>query len=512
MPKKTNRSQLIARNTLYLYLRMFLLMAVTLYTSRVILQTLGFEDFGIYNVVGTVVTFLSFLQAALRFATFRHITFELGLENKKRLRTIYSMAINSHLILAIIIFVLMEIGGVWFLNNKMVIPNDRVYAANWTYQISLLSFFIGIFRTPFDSNIIAHEKMDFFAMTSILEAFLKLSVAYMLTILPYDKLISYSFLLLIISLSLFIWYFLYCKINFKDCTYIKCWDKQVLIKFVNYSGWSLLVDAATITRTQSIIIFFNLFLGVIANAALGIANQVVAALYVFVKNFTQAYKPQIIKSWAAEDFNYFMKIIFSSSKLSYYLLLWVSIPIIINITFVLHIWLGNFPSSAPVFVLTIILYYLIDAQQAPLVAAVHATGNLKFHQIMIASITIIMIPIAYLMLYFGYSGAMVLVANFIINLISAITRIIYMRHLIKLNLKDYCHRVVLPILLVTSTSFPIPIYISQKLETSWRNVIIETILSLVITAFSCYFIGLNEKEKGMLKSIPIVKKLSRSSS
>ena len=197
MPGKTNKSQLIARNTLYLYMRMFLLMAVTLYTSRVILRALGFEDFGIYNVVGTVVTFLSFFQAALRFATFRYITFELGLENKERLRTIYSMAINSHLILAILIFILMEIGGVWFLNNKMVIPDDRLYAANWTYQISLLSFFIGICRTPFDSNIIAHEKMDFFAITSIIEALLKLSVAYMLTILPFDKLITYSFLLLI---------------------------------------------------------------------------------------------------------------------------------------------------------------------------------------------------------------------------------------------------------------------------------------------------------------------------
>lgn len=499
----------IAKNTGFLYLRMIVVMLVSLYTSRIILRTLGFEDFGIYNVVGSVVTFLSFFQAALRNATFRYLTFEMGAGNIDKISKVFSMSINTHLILAIILFVLMEIGGVWLINNKLVITEDRLIAANWAYQFSLLTFCITIIRTPYDSCIIAYEKMDFYALTSIVEVALKLLIVYLLIIVPFDKLIVYAILLTMVTVLLSLWYVVYCKRKFPDCKYIKYWDKDMLKQFTSYSGWSLLVNGATITRTQCISIFFNLFLGVLANAALGIANQVVSSLNMFVTNFTQAFRPQIIKSWAAKDYDYFMKLIFSSSKMAYFLLLIISIPIVVNIDFVLKVWLGEYPPMAPVFIETIILYYLIDAFQEPLITSVHATGNLKYHQIMIATIVFMVIPVSYILLRVGCPGSYVLIANALANVVCAVGRTLYMRRLINLNVAEYLKKVVVPVLAVTLLSLPLPLYMSQRLYESWLNVILICGVSVILTGLSCYFVGLSNSEREILKSIQFVKKVLR---
>lgn len=481
-------------------------MLVSLYTSRVILRTLGFEDFGIYNVVGSVVTFLSFFQAALRNATFRYLTFEMGAGNIDGIPKVFSMSINTHLILAAILFVLMEIGGIWLINNKLVIVEDRLNAANWAYQFSLITFCITIVRTPYDSSIIAHEKMDFYALTSIVEVVLKLLVVYILVIIPYDKLIIYAFLLSFVTLLLSLWYIVYCKRKFSDSIYIKYWDKEMLKRFTSYSGWSLLVNGATITRTHCISIFFNLFLGILANAALGIANQVVSSLNMFVTNFTQAFRPQIIKSWAAKDFDYFMKLIFSTSKLSYFLLLLISIPIVVNIDFVLKVWLVEYPPMAPIFIETIILYYLIDALQEPLVTSVHATGNLKYHQIMIAFIVFLVIPIAYYLLYLGFPGSYVLIFNAFSNILCAVGRTLYMRYLIKLDVGLYLKKVIIPVVIVTLISLPLPMYISRCIAQTWLNVIIICGVSIINTGIACYLVGLNSGERELLKTMPIVNK------
>ena len=502
-----SKAQQIARNTGFLYFRMILVMVVTLYTSRVILRTLGFEDFGIYNVVGSIVTFLSFFQAALRNATFRYLAYELGRDNQERMQQIYSMAINTHLLLAIILFTLMEIGGILFLNNKLVIADDRLFAANWAYQFSLLTFCIGIIRTPFESNIIAHERMDFYALTSIVEVILKLVIVYVLVVVLYDKLIVYAALTMLVTFLLSVWYCIYCKNHFPNCRYKKYWDWTIFSEFACYSGWSLLVNGATITRTQCINIFFNMFLGVLANAAMGIANQVVGALNMFVTNFTQAFKPQIIKSWAAKDFDYFMKVVFSTSKITYFLLLWITIPVAVNIDYFLHVWLGKYPPMAPVFVLTILIYYLIDALQEPLVVSVHATGNLKFHQIMISMIVILIIPVAWLMLKAGCSGKNVLLMNAFANGLCAVCRVIYMRHLICLDVYSYFKKVLCPVMVVSMFAVPIPFYIARSQDPTWTNVIFTTIFSFVLTMSLCFLIGLDREEKKIIYSIPLINRM-----
>ena len=502
-------TKVVAKNTGYLYLRMILVMGVSLFTSRVILRTLGFEDFGIYNVIGSVVVFLSFFQAALRNATFRYLTYNLGEGNTERLKRVYSMAINTHLLLAIILLFVMEIGGIWFLNNKLNIAEDRMQAANWVYQFSLIQFCVSIIRTPFESNILAHEKMDFYAVTSIMDVVLKLIIVYLLTIIPADKLIVYSLLMLVVALILALWYILYCNRFFSDTKYIRYWDKGMFNQFASYSGWSLLVNGACITRSQCISIFFNLFMGVLANAALGIANQVISALNLFVTNFTQAFKPQLIKSWASKDYDYFMKLIFSTSKISFYLLLLISVPVVVNIDFALRVWLGDYPSMAPIYIESIIFYYLVDALQEPLVCSVHATGNLKFHQIMVSSIVFLFIPVSYLMLKMGCSGESVLIANFITNLICAFGRTIYMRKLINLDVKLYLKKVVVPIVVITCLAMPIPLGIKYYLHESWTNVIINCTLSVSLICTLCFTIGLNKSEKQLVYSIPVLKKILR---
>lgn len=499
----------VAKNTGYLYLRMILVMGVSLFTSRVILRTLGFEDFGIYNVVGSVVVFLSFLQAALRNASFRYLTYELGTGNEVSMRRVYSMAINSHALLALILLVIMEVGGVWFLNNKLNIAGDRLIAANWVYQFSLIVFCLTIIRTPYESNILAHEKMDFYAVTSIVEVVLKLLVVYMLTLLPLDKLITYSFLLMLVALILTGWYMLYCKQKFQDTQYERCWDKGVLKQFVGYSGWSLLVNGACITRSQCISIFFNMFMGVLANAALGIANQVISVLNTFVTNFTQAFKPQLIKSWASQEYDYFMKLIYSTSKISYFLLLLISVPVVVNIDFALKVWLGDYPPMAAVYVESIILYYLVDALQEPLVSSVHATGNLKFHQIMVSIIVFAFIPVSYIMLKLGCSGETVLVANAVTNIICAVGRTIYMRRLINLDLGLYFKKVICPTCIVTILSLPIPLIMKYYMVETWGSVILNSVVSVAILCVLCLIIGLDKSEKQLLYSIPLVKKILR---
>ena len=502
-----NKSKQVAKNTIYLYIRMILVMAVSLYTSRVVLQVLGIEDFGIYNVVGSVVVFLSFLQAALRNATFRYFTYDLGAGNTDSLGKTYSMAINTHMLMALVLFLLMEIGGIWFINCKMNVVPERLYAANWAFQFSLLTFCISVIRTPFESNILAHERMDFYAITSVAEVFLRLGIVYLLLVIPLDKLIVYGGLTMLVYFSLFLFYVIFCHYIFKEIRYTKYWDIRILRQFASYSGWSLLVNAACITRSQCINIFFNLFLGVLANAAMGIANQVVGALNTFVTNFTQAFRPQLIMSWASKEYDYFMRVIFSTSKMAYFLLLIISIPVACNIKFWLKIWLGEYPEMAQIYIISIILYYLIDAIQEPLVTSVHATGRLKYHQIMISTLVFLFIPISYFMLKFGVAGEWVLISNALLNLTCATARTLYMRNLINLDLHAYFSKVVLPVICVTVISLPLPIYLTRVFEANWTNAILQTLLSMAITTVLCFFVGLSKSERNMVYSFPIVKKI-----
>lgn len=501
------RSKTLAKNTLYLYIRMIFVLFVNLYASRIILRVLGVDDFGIFNLVGSVVVFLGFFQSALTNATYRFLAYELGAKNYDRLSLVYSMAINCHVLLALLLWAIMEIGGVWFINNKLVIPEGRLVAANWLYQFSLLTFVLSIIRTPYNSNIIAHEKMDFYAIISIIEAILKLIILYVLSISPFDKLISYGFLLSVVSALILIFYIFYCKYRIQDTTYYKCWDLTLLKKFATYSGWSLFVNTADMTTSQCISVFFNWFVGIIANAAIGVMNQVNAGLNLFVNNFSQAFNPQLIKSYAAKEYDYFMQLIFSTSKISYILYLIVALPISLNIHYVLTLWLGEYPDLSPDFILATLLYYLVDSMQSPLFNAVHATGNIKYHHIIVGTLKLLAIPCMYMVLRIGYSGVEALLIWSVSNVIVAIARTIYMHHLINLDLKKYLTKVVLPLIALTCFLYPIEYLLVSSIEMPFLSLFVSVISSAILILFFSIIFIFDNKERELLFSLPILNKL-----
>lgn len=500
-------SQRVAKNTGFLFIRSVVILLVTLYTSRVVLKVLGFEDFGLYNVVGSVVVFFSFIQGTLSGVTSRHITYELGSGTEDSIKKMYSMAINAHILLAIILFFIMEVGGVWFLNTKLNIAPSRLYAANWTYQISLITFCLKMIQTPLESNIIAHERMNFYAYVSIGEVVLKLLMLYLLVISPFDKLISYSFLWSFITFVTFIVKIFYCRKVFPDCTYIRYWDKSILLRFIKYAGWSSLVTPIDVATQQCRSIFFNLFFGVVANAALGVANQVTGQVTNLVNTFTQAFNPQIIKSYAAGQYDYFKKLLFTTSKMSYFLMLFICIPVIANADFVLGIWLGDYPTDAPSFIVSILCFALIDSCQAPFWSAVHATGKLKVHQIAMGSIKAMAIPGMYISLKLGASALFAMYVIVICNFICAVTRTIHVSHLVGFSLKKYISQVIFKIIIITALTMPLPLYIVHVFGQNILGFLVSCTVSVISVSLLVFFVGLNSDERRLLLSLPVISKV-----
>lgn len=502
MESNKTRSRLIAKNTLYMFFRMLLVAVVSFYTSRVVLNILGIDDYGIYNVVGSVVVFLSFFKNALNNATYRYLTYGIGRNDSNQLKKLFAMCFNVHCILSIIILVILEFAGLWFLNHKLNIPLERLYATNCVFQFSLFTFCIEILRTPLESTIIAHEHMSFYAVTSIVEVFLKLGVVVLLLIIPLDKLILYACLLSGVAVVMFLWYTLYCRSHFHETRYEYYWSTSTFKELLSYSGWSVLVNAADVSVAQCINIFLNIFYGVVANASMGIANQVNALIGQFLNSFTASFKPQIIKSYATGEQQYFMKLLFSTSKLSYFLMFIIAFPIMINIDYILQIWLVKPPEMAGIFLQCIVFYSLFDSFSSPLWTAVHATGNLKTHQILISIIKIVNVPLGYLLLLKGMPAYSILILYALLNGLCAIVRIIYLRYLIGLDIKKYFGEVVLRMSIVTLCSIIIPLTTIYIIEfEGLPRLILTTIVFMTIYVPCVYFVGLNSTEKLLVRQM-----------
>ena len=495
-----SNSQRLAKNSVFLFVRMIIVLLVGVYTSRVVLNVLGFENYGIYSVVGSVVVFLSFLKMALTNATYRYLTFEMASEDKRRLKEVYTMAINSHLILALVLFVLLEMGGVYFINTNLNIDSSRIYAANWVFQFSLLSFCLNVIQTPFSSNVIAHEKMDFYAVISILDSVFKLLVAYLLLFISEDRLINYGILMFIESTIIFIFYIIYCHYKFVDCKYLYFWDGKLIKEFTSYSGWSLIVNSADVTANQCMSIFINLFFW-------GIAQGVSGQLANFSSTFTQAFSPQIIKSYASNNMSYFMKIIFSSSKISYFMFLSVALPITANIEYILHLWLGDYPAMTPIFLRVIILYWLFESTQYAFLTAVHATGRIKKHQIMMSSLKFSAIPVMYIFLWMGYDAYWVLIVWVSFTLVWCSVRTIYMHFLIDLPLKDYFQKCLSRMILITTIIGPIPFIIEKHIGSNLLSFMMSIFVGTILLISLVWVLGFTKDERTFIMNLPIVTKI-----
>ncbi len=495
MPQTSQNNKRIAKNTLLLYVRMLFMMAVNLYTSRVVLNALGVEDFGIYNVVGGVVAMFSVISGSLSAAISRFITYELGKGNNDRLNKIFSASVTIQLLLSLIIVILVESIGVWFLNVKMSIPTDRMLAANWVLQFSIATFVINLVSVPYNAAIIAHERMSAFAYISILEALGKLAIAYLIVVSPMDRLIFYALLMCSVAVIVRAVYGYYCKRHFAECTYHFHWDREILKKMFGFAGWNFIGASSAVLRDQGGNIIINLFAGPAVNAARGIAGQVNNAVTGFVSNFMTALNPQITKSYASGDREYMMTLIYQGARLSFYMLLLLSLPILANTHYILSLWLKTVPEHSVLFVQLTLIFAMSESISNPLVTAMLATGNIRNYQIVVGGLQIMNLPISYVLLRMGYIPETVLIVAICISQCCLAARLYMLRGMIGLSSKTYLKRVYLNIIVVTAVAASIPFAISTNMRASFLSFVTVSAIALCCSALSIFYVGCNKRER-----------------
>lgn len=486
----------IAKNTLLLYVRMLFTMAVSLFTSRVILNTLGVEDYGINNVVGGIVTMFSVLSGSLSASISRFITFELGKGNLQRLKTVFSTGVNIQLGMSLLVVILAEAVGIWFLNTKMNIPVERLNAANWVFQCAILTFVLNLLSVPYNAAIIAHEKMSAFAYISVVEVTLKLIIVYMLTISLFDRLKTYAVLLLLVGAIIRFIYGYYCKRHFEECTYHFILDKPVLKEMTGFAGWNFLGNGAYMLNTQGVNILMNIYFGVAVNAARGVATQVDAALKQFVNNFTTAVNPQITKSYAQGDLDYMHKLVCRSAKFSAFLMMFFAVPIILETNTILTIWLKTVPDYAVIFLQWIIISSFMDTVLAnSLVTSMFATGKIKRYQIIVTTVGCLVFPLSWIAFKLGFEPQVGYILYFIIYTILLFVRLYLLKDMVKLPVMMYIREVLYKLAPVILVGFAIPGILILTMDAGWLRLILVCLLSVLVTAASEYFIGLSNKEK-----------------
>lgn len=500
MLDNSSNNKRIAKNTLLLYVRMLFMMAVSLYTSRVVLHTLGVEDFGIYNVVGGVVAMFSVISGSLSAAISRFITYELGKGNKEKLIRIFSSSVTIQIGLGLIILVLAEAIGIWFLNTKMTIPTNRMYAANWVFQLSILTFIINLISVPYNAAIIAHERMSAFAYISILEVVAKLVIVYLLLVSPIDKLIFYAILMAAVALIIRFVYGYYCKRHFEECTYHFVFDKELLKRMFGFAGWNFIGAASAVLRDQGGNIVINLFCGPAVNAARGIAYQVNSAISGFVSNFMMALNPQITKSYASGDRDYMMTLIHQGARLSFYILLLLSLPVIINAHYILTLWLKMVPDHTTLFVQLVLIFAMSESISNPLVTAMLATGKIRNYQIVVGGLQMMNLPISYILLRNGCIPETVLIVAICISQCCLAARLYMLRGMIGLSVREYMSKVYFNVLGVTILSAVIPGISSHYLNETFINFLVVCVISVLCTFTVIYFVGCNQKERQLISS------------
>lgn len=500
-------SKRIAKNTLLLYGRMLLMMIISLYTSRVIINALGVEDYGIYGVVGGVVAMFSIISGSLNAAISRFITFEQGRGDSVRLRKIFSTAINVQLILIVIISILLETVGLWFLNEKMVIPHDRLVAANWVFQLSVVTFALNLLCVPYSAAIVAHEKMSAFAYISILDAVARLSISFIILYSPFDRLIYYALLLFAVGLIQRYIYTWYCKKNFEECSYKFVYDRDIIKNMFGFAGWNFIGASATVLRDQGGNMIINLFFGPTVNAARSVSMSVNNAVNGFVTNFQMALNPQIIKSYASGDYGYMFKLVFQGSRLSYYILLLIACPVIFTAPYLLHMWLGLVPDHAVAFTQLILIYTLSESLSSPLITIMLATGNIRNYQLVVGGFQLLNLPLYYLCLSLSLPVESVFVVMIAISIISEIARLIMLRSMVNLSIRSFLKEVYFNVISVTFLASILPYFITIHVSLdSFVSFIVVALISFISATVTIYFIGCSKADrqlfhKGVLKFI-----------
>lgn len=490
----------IAKNTFALYLRMSLLMLVSFYTSRVILATLGVDDYGIYNLIGGFITLFSFISAALVGAMQRFFNVALGKGNKEEYRRIYSMGINIFALFSVFLLLVGETVGLWFVTTQLNIPEGRESAALWVYQVSLITLIVNLFRTPDNASIISHEKMGFYAYISFFEAVLKLGIVYMLTLIDIDKLILYVLLYLASTVLINMIYVFYCRKNIPECRYSLMWDRGLFKSLVSFSGWSMLSGGARVLKSQGDAYLINHYYSVAVNAAFGVAAQVYNAVNLFLTNFQIAFKPQLVQSYAAGEMDAHYRLVSRSARISYFLLLLIVVPVAFNLDDLLALWLKEVPKYTKEFCFIILLAYLVDALGAPLAVSVNANGNIKGMQVWTAVFLLLGLGASFVFLRLGALPYVVAIITFFVHFGFWCIYMYYGRKLCHIGLRKYAKQVVLPAMLVSVSVVIGPFLLSFISVARWM-VLLVCVADLIWVGAVVFLIGLKKEEKKYMKQI-----------
>ena len=500
MSTQLNNNKRIAKNTLLLYFRMLFMMAVSLFTSRVVLNTLGVEDYGIYNVVGGIVGMFAFINGSMSSATQRYITFALGKGDKNRLQTVFSTTLQIHTLIAGVIVLLGETVGLWFLYNKMQIPADRMDAAFWVLQCSIVDAIFMIISVPYNADIVAHEKMSAFAYISILEVVLKLAIVYILLIFSFDKLVLYAFLLLAIQILIRFCYSYYCNKHFEETKYKHVWDKALFKEMTGFAGWSMFGNLAGVLFGQGLNMLLNVFFGPVVNAARGISVQVQNAVQQFVGNFQMALNPQITKTYAQGELQEMHKLMYRSARFSFYLLFFLSLPVLFETNIILTVWLKTVPDNTIVFLRIMICTSLIYTLANPLIIANQATGKVRKYQAICGTILLMILPVSYVCLRLGLPAYSVFIVHFMMEFLTQIARMVLLRPLIGIRIRDYIRNIYSPVLLVVAVSVILPALVYFKMEDSVIRFFVVGIVCVLSVSLTAYTLGLSSNERVFVKT------------
>lgn len=495
----------IARNTLFLYFKSLVTLMITLYTSRVILEVLGIEDFGIYNVVGGVVGMIVFLNTTIAATYQRYYNYEIGRKCYDKLANIFKSSLTVQLIAIVVVTLIAETIGLWFINNKLVIPADRIDASQLVYHISVISFAVSMIQAPFTALIIAYEKMGIFALVSILDAVLKLAIALSLSMISGDKLIAYAWMQFGVIVINTIIYIVIPRLKFSSCKISFRWNLEEIRSLLSFAGLSMMDSMSYTFKSQGLNILLNIFFGPAVNAARGIAYQVLAGVEQFVRGFQTSFRPQITQLYAEGDLNSMYKLYYVATKISFYMIWCLSLPIMLNISEILNLWLSkeNVPEYAGTFTVIVLLTATISAYANPTSGIIYAIGRIKIFTIVVSGFNLLILPLAYVVLKLGANPQYALIVSLVLTIFAQVARLLVLKYLERsFSLKQYCVKVVWPTISVAAISIIIPmamkLYIN-KTEEIWYGLSVG-LVAIVSVLFCIFIFGLDKLERNLLLS------------
>lgn len=499
MPDTTSNNKRIAKNTMFLYIRQILVLIVGLYTVRVVLNVLGESDYGVYNVVGGIVSMLVFINSGMIAASQRFMAFELGKNDTEKLKKVFATSALAHLFIALLVFLIAETIGLWFVNTQLNIDQERMYAVNWVYQCAVITFMVSIISVPYSSCIVAHEQMKIYAYVSIVEVVTKLGVAFLLYISPIDKLIFYAILLLLIQILIRCLYTIYCKKHFEECTFKYIWDKSLFLQLFSFASWSIVGNLGFSFKDQGSNIILNIFFGPVINASRSIALQVSHCINSFSNNFAVALTPQITKQYAAGNYSESRNLVYVGARYSFYLMLIISVPFLINVDYTLKLWLGTVPQYTSEFVVLCLIASLFYTMTQPITNAIQATGNIKWFQILLAVLLLMELPVAWIILKCGGKPYMAVIPSIVTSFLSIYLRIIILRKMVEgYSIAKFTFDVVTRCCIIMMISWLVSYYIRNIFEENFVGFIVTVLLSICVTVFFILLFGVKKQEKEII--------------